>query len=170
MNRLTAIGLASLVAYGLLLASKYTGVVSAARQDAPVAAAQEPASAPLAGVQALTPDPAPRALQSFPSPAPRSLPVRSSIGQEYRAARDLKAFADGLSSRGDQLTADERYYLAKALEECQFVTSITESISSSSRAETLCTSIRRWLNSNSLRKPVSYVAALVSGRSLTGSS
>ena len=37
MNRLTAIGLASLVAYGLLIATKYTGVVSAARQDAPVA-------------------------------------------------------------------------------------------------------------------------------------
>ena len=33
MNRLTAIGLASLVAYGLLIATKYTGVVSAARED-----------------------------------------------------------------------------------------------------------------------------------------
>ena len=33
MNRLTAIGLASLVAYGLLIASKYTGVVTAARED-----------------------------------------------------------------------------------------------------------------------------------------
>ena len=33
MNRLTAIGLASLVAYGLLIAIKYTGVVSAARED-----------------------------------------------------------------------------------------------------------------------------------------
>ena len=33
MNRLTAIGLASLVAYGLLIASKYTGFVSAARED-----------------------------------------------------------------------------------------------------------------------------------------
>ena len=33
MNRLTAIGLASLVAYGLLIASKYTGIVSAARED-----------------------------------------------------------------------------------------------------------------------------------------
>ena len=33
MNRLTAIGLASLVAYGLLIATKYTGVVSAARES-----------------------------------------------------------------------------------------------------------------------------------------
>jgi len=128
MNRLTAIGLASLVAYGLLLASKYTGVVSAAHSDAASAPVQEAASAPLTGVQALTPDPAPRALQAFPSPAPRVMPVRASIGQEFRTTRDLKAFADGLSSRGDQLTADERYFLAKALEECQFVTSITEDL------------------------------------------
>ena len=35
MNRLTAIGLASLVAYGLLLTTKYMGVVSAAREDKP---------------------------------------------------------------------------------------------------------------------------------------
>ncbi len=36
MNRLTAIGLASLVAYGLLIASKYTGFVSAgARRQGP---------------------------------------------------------------------------------------------------------------------------------------
>ena len=42
MNRLTAIGLASLVAYGALIAAKYTGVVSAAREEsvAPVAAQQ----------------------------------------------------------------------------------------------------------------------------------
>ena len=33
MNRLTAIGLASLVAYGLLITTKYTGVVSAARDE-----------------------------------------------------------------------------------------------------------------------------------------
>ena len=44
MNRLTAIGLASLVAYGLLVASKYTGVVSAARDDRPLQTAQSPES------------------------------------------------------------------------------------------------------------------------------
>ena len=33
MNRLTAIGLASLVAYGLLITSKYMGVVSAAHDE-----------------------------------------------------------------------------------------------------------------------------------------
>ena len=34
-------------------------------------------------------------------------------------ARDLKAFADALYSRSATLTGDERYHLAKALEECQ---------------------------------------------------
>ena len=129
MNRLTAIGLASLVAYGLLLASKYTGVVSAARQDAVPAPAAQEASAPLTGVQALNPDPAPRALQSFPTPAPRPATVRvAGIAQEFRTTRDLKAFADNLSARGSQLTADERYFLAKTLEECQFVASLTEDL------------------------------------------
>ena len=129
MNRLTAIGLASLVAYGLLIATKYTGVVSAARQDAPVAPpVKEAAVEPLAGVQSLTPDPAPRALPAFPSPATRTGPRISPVALEFRTTRDLKAFADGLSSRGGQLTAEERYYLAKALEECQFVTSITEDL------------------------------------------
>jgi len=129
MNRLTAIGLASLVAYGLLIASKYTGVVSAARQDAVVSPpAQEAQGTPLSGVQALNPDPAPRALSSFPAPAHVTLARVSPIGQEFRTTRDLKAFADGLSSRGNALTADERYFLAKTLEECQFVTSITEDL------------------------------------------
>ena len=129
MNRLTAIGLASLVAYGVLLATKYTGVVSAARQDAAVSAPPEAQAATLSGVQALNPDTAPKALASFPSPAPRTGITRvAGIGQEFRTTRDLKAFADGLTARGDLLTADERYFLAKTLEECQFVTSITEDL------------------------------------------
>jgi len=130
MNRLTAIGLASLVAYGLLLATKYTGVVSAARQDSPVVGpVREAAVEPLSGIQSLTPDPAPRALPVFPAPATRAPGPRvSPVALEFRTTRDLKAFADGLSGRGEQLTAEERYYLAKALEECQFVTSITEDL------------------------------------------
>jgi hypothetical protein len=130
MNRLTAIGLASLVAYGLLLASKYTGVVSAARQDAvePPTALQA-SGATLSGVQALNAEPRPRPLASFPTPSARPPIARvSAIAQEFRTTRDLKAFADGLSSRGDALGADERYFLAKTLEECQFVTSITEDL------------------------------------------
>jgi hypothetical protein len=129
MNRLTAIGLASLVAYGLLLASKYTGVVSAARQDAVTGPpSREAPAVALTGVQALTPDPLPRSLPAFPTAARAPAPRMSPVALEFRTTRDLKAFADGLSSRGDQLTADERYYLAKTLEECQFVTSITEDL------------------------------------------
>ena len=129
MNRLTAIGLASLVAYGLLLASKYTGVVSAARPDSGPAQAVQEAPSAASGVQALTPEPTPRSLASFPAPSARPSATRvSAIAVEFRTTRDLKAFADGLSSRGDRLGADERYFLAKALEECQFVTSINEDI------------------------------------------
>jgi hypothetical protein len=129
MNRLTAIGLASLVAYGLLLASKYTGVVSAARPDGVVQPlAREASAEPLSGVQALTVDAAPRTLPVFTSSARASSSRVSPVALEFRTTRDLKAFADGLSQRGDQLSGDERYFLAKALEECQFVTSITEDL------------------------------------------
>ncbi|HUP31262.1 MAG TPA: hypothetical protein VM122_13875 [Usitatibacter sp.] len=130
MNRLTAIGLASLVAYGVLIAAKYTGVVSAAREErVPVAAAPvEPAQ----GTVVVTPpNPLPRAttFTSFPAPVARTEGNRvSGLAAEFRAARDLKAFADGLSARGANLTADERYHLAKALEECQFTTSINEDL------------------------------------------
>ena len=129
MNRLTAIGLASLVAYGLLLASKYAGVVSAAHTDSVVEPPVREASVePLSGVQALTPDPAPRTL-GFATPATRApSPRMSPVALEFRTTRDLKAFADGLKQRGDALSGDERYFLAKALEECQFVTSITEDL------------------------------------------
>lgn len=127
MNRLTAIGLASLAAYGLLIATKYIGVVSAAREEqAPRAAALaplEPLDVP--GVQAMAPAPRQAAL---PPPSPRSdMPRLSAVAVEFRAARDLKAFADGLAARGN-LTADERYHLARALEECQFTTSINEDL------------------------------------------
>jgi hypothetical protein len=110
MNRLTAIGLASLVAYGLLITSKYVGVVSAARQDG----ASKPAL-----VQPI----------SLPTPIPRAEPVRASaIALDFRSTRDLKAFADALAARRDSLTADERYHLAKALEECQFATNVNEDL------------------------------------------
>ena len=61
MNRLTAIGLASLVAYGLLIGSKYAGFVSAAREErAPIAQAPDAVPAPnqvVAGVKGLQPLP-----------------------------------------------------------------------------------------------------------------
>jgi len=128
MNRLTAIGLASLVAYGLLIASKYAGVVTEAR-DAKVASRTDVAS-----LDSATPAPAPAApklvTQPFtrmPLPVGRPEPVRASaVALEFRQSRDLKAFADALLARRDTLTADERYHLAKALEECQFTAAINE--------------------------------------------
>jgi len=132
MNRLTAIGLASLAAYALLIATKYAGVVSAARED----------KGPRAGVVASIPeDDTPAA--AFPGGASRvdravlalspavvkSDHRASAIAVEFRQSRDLKAFADALFARKSDLTADERYHLAKALEECQFATSLTEDIS-----------------------------------------
>ncbi|MEO7744389.1 MAG: hypothetical protein ABIR98_15740 [Usitatibacter sp.] len=133
MNRLTAIGLASLVAYGVLIASKYTGVVSAAPEEA---ASQQAAQEPRERVASITPratDEAPKPLATLPAPIPRAEPSRMSpVALEFRSARDLKAFAEGLSARRGDLTGDERYHLAKALEECQFATSINEDLAAHS--------------------------------------
>lgn len=131
MNRLTAIGLASLAAYGLLIASKYTGIVSA-KEDAPtrVAAAQAQAKASRSEVRAVAPEERQQPLV-LPAPVPRmDAPRMSPVAMEFRASRDLKAFADNLASRRAGLTADERYHLAKALEECQFATTINEDLAS----------------------------------------
>ena len=128
MNRLTAIGLASLVAYGLLIASKYTGFVSAAREDK---ATHQAASGPLvvgSAVFGVSPEPAQRTV-SLPPPVARAEQMRASPSAlEFRAARDLKAFADALNARRASLTSDERYHLAKALEECQFTTTVNEDL------------------------------------------
>src|SRR5215216_2434114 len=106
MNRITAIGLASLVAYGLLIGSKYAGFVSAAREDR-ASAGSAPASEVVdnhGGLAALKPL-APQAAVPMPAPVPRVQPVRASAAAlEFRAARDLKAFADSLFSRRDSLT------------------------------------------------------------------
>ncbi len=127
MKRLTAIGLASLVAYGLLIASKYAGVVTEAR-DAKVAPRGEAADLDLASAAAPSaPKLATQPLVHMPLPVGRPEPVRASpVALEFRQSRDLKAFADALLARRDSLTADERYHLAKALEECQFTASINE--------------------------------------------
>jgi hypothetical protein len=50
------------------------------------------------------------------------------VALEFRAARDLRTFAEALLARQGSLTADERYFLAKAIEECQFATSINEDL------------------------------------------
>jgi hypothetical protein len=129
MNRLTAIGLASLVAYGLLITSKYTGVVSAAREDSSASSLRLGDEAAMkAVVMGVRAEPV-HATVSLPAPLPRAEQMRASPSAvEFRAARDLKAFADGLYSRRSSLTGDERYHLAKALEECQFTTTINEDI------------------------------------------
>ena len=129
MNRLTAIGLASIVAYGLLIASKYAGVVSAAPDNGstPSAAPEASQQAALSGVEALAERPQP--LPAFPAPVARPNAQKlSQVALEFRTTRDLKSFADALAARAESLTPDERYHLAKALEECQFVTSITEDL------------------------------------------
>lgn len=131
MNRLTAIGLASLAAYALLIGSKYAGFVSAAHDDGAVnvASLHAPESSEKnSAVVPLEPLPVPRHA-NMPPPVPRVQPVRASAAAlDYRASRDLKGYADGLFSRRDALTGDERYYLAKALEECQFATTMNEDL------------------------------------------
>lgn len=131
MNRLTAIGLASLVAYGLLIATKYTSVVSASRHESgPAVRVASLAPATLEEPAGVNPEPMPRRVP-FATPSPVRLaepPRASAIALEFRQARDLKAFADALLARKATLTGDERYHLAKALEECQFATSLTEDI------------------------------------------
>jgi len=129
MNRLTAIGLASLAAYGLLIASKYTGLVSAAPEQRAPGAHVEAVEGDVSRVQPSAPAPRASALTSLPAPIARPQPLKASAtALEFRAARDLRIFADTLAARQDSLTADERYYLAKALEECQFATSINEDL------------------------------------------
>lgn len=128
MNRLTAIGLASLVAYGLLITSKYVGVVSAARQDAPKAVAVAHDSYEAPAFVPVRSEARPQAL-ALPAPIPRVEPVRASAtALDFRSTRDLKTFADALAARRESLTADERYHLAKALEECQFATNVNEDL------------------------------------------
>src|SRR5207344_2611360 len=128
MNRLTAIGLASLVAYGLLLTTKYVGVVSAAREDKGAVSALSEGKVGSAVVAAPAEVPVTRKV-SLPPPLPRTEPMRiSATAIDFRSSRDLKAFVDALNSRRDSLTGDESYFLAKALEECQFTTTVNEDL------------------------------------------
>jgi hypothetical protein len=72
--------------------------------------------------------PAPQRV-SLPPPVPRTEPIRASVtAVDFRASRDLKTFADALQARRASLNGDERYFLAKALEECQFTTTVNEDL------------------------------------------
>ncbi len=130
MNRLTAFGLLSLVAYGLMIGSKYTGLVSATREDgASTPVAENAQEIPGVSLATRLEPLAPQRPVSMPAPVQRSAPVRiSPVALEYRSARDLKAYADALLQRRASLSSDENYYLAKALEECQFATTINEDL------------------------------------------
>jgi hypothetical protein len=129
MNRLTAIGLASLVAWGVLIATKYASFAPASAGDRASARTTSHEGKATIGESAVLPVAAePRATVSIAS-ANRIQTVKASAASlEFRAATDLKAYADQLSARRASLTADERYHLAKTLEECQFVASMNEDL------------------------------------------
>lgn len=135
MNRLTVIGLASLVAYGILLAAKWDGVPAPAASSVDaVAANPEPAVQPLSGdglvLASSSSRPAPI---RFPTPvvAPAGQGL-SAVAAQFRATRDLKAFADALLARRSSLDQEERFYLARALETCGFATSINDDLAAAS--------------------------------------
>ncbi len=115
----------------MLLATKYTGFVSAAREEkGPLASLQDGTVAGSAVVGMVGSEPTPERVK-LPPPLARAEQMRTSPSAiEFRSSRDLKAFADGLLARRAELTGDERYHLAKALEECQFTTAINEDLAS----------------------------------------
>jgi hypothetical protein len=132
MNRLTAIGLASLVAYGVLLVAKW-GDAPVDREAVSSASRAAPAGAPSPGrdesiVVASTPARAAPMPLAAPVSAPLANRAVSGVAAEFRTTRDLKAFVDGLMARKGQLTAEERFYLAKALESCLFANSVNEDL------------------------------------------
>ncbi len=138
MNRLTAIGLASFVAYGVLLASVWRDDSAAAEANrasqagAPAASEMSASPSPDTHRNAVQATPA-RRLAAMPLPTPvvrAASPITSSIASEFRSARDLKAYADALMARKSNLTADERFHLAKALESCLFANTVNEDLAS----------------------------------------
>jgi hypothetical protein len=135
MNRITAIGLASLVAYGVLLAAKWEGSPPAPQAGSGAPGAGQPAgisSEPglLVRTGALSRPATPR---RAPGEGHSGESARlSAVAQQFRHTRDLKAFADALLARKDSLDREERYYLAKALETCAFATSINDDLAAAS--------------------------------------
>ena len=112
MNRLTAIGLASLVAYGVLLAAKWDGAPAAAvrgfrrRRSQPTGLRRaRRRRRPGPGRQCAV---VPRR-QPFQSPvAAHAVHRPSAVASQFRSTRDLKAFADALLARKDSLDREER--------------------------------------------------------------
>jgi hypothetical protein len=138
MKRLTAIGLASIAAYGILLVAKWEGADTASvGKEASISTAVSEANGARLDRSATGTDSAqatPRRLTaSFPLPAARATQATllpTTVASEFRSSRDLKAFADALAARKSTLNADERFHLAKALESCLFANSINEDLAS----------------------------------------
>lgn len=132
MNRLTAIGLASLVAYGVLLASLWDESPATATAGSGSVVANDPAApVSLASAQSeVQPMPAARLYAPVvrpPSAAPATGRL-SPVAAQFRQSRDLKAFVDALLARRNSLDHEERYYLARALETCAFATSMNDDL------------------------------------------
>ncbi len=134
MNRLTAIGLASLVAYGVLLAAKWEGAPSASPTGiSTLSATDRAAPMPLQGNGSVQPASVSRTFKAAPQRAAAHEAARLSlVATQFRQTRDLKAFADALLARKDSLDREERYYLAKALETCSFATSVNDDLAAAS--------------------------------------
>lgn len=132
MNRLTAIGFASLVAYGVLLAAKWDGSTppSAGAAIAP-SASHSPHARPAQGIVA-TSFGSRTSTGSGLHAVPHSGMRLSAVASQFRSTRDLKAFADALLARKDSLDQEERYYLAKALETCSFATAVNDDLATAS--------------------------------------
>ncbi len=133
MNRLTAIGLVSLVAYGVLLASMWdeSPARSAAGNGAIVArddAAPNAGPAPASAIQARESAARPRVVAVAHRPAAAPVKRLSAVALEFRQTRDLKAFVDALLARKDSLDHEERYFLARALETCAFATAMNDDL------------------------------------------
>lgn len=135
MNRLTAIGFVSLVAYGLLLAAKWDSDPTPANGGSAVISTAERATDRTAsgnGIFATGLAPRSAAIAAQTPVASQAVQHTSAVALQFRATRDLKAFADALLARKESLDREERYYLAKALETCSFATSINDDLAATS--------------------------------------
>src|SRR5574340_738897 len=133
MNRLTAIVLASLVAYGVLLATLWDGKAASPGAGARAAVSADPAitvsaSASVASAREPAARPHYAASPRHSVSPPASVRRLSGVAQEFRQTRDLKAFVDSLLARKDILNHEERYFLARALETCAFATAMNDDL------------------------------------------
>ncbi|MBL0141160.1 MAG: hypothetical protein IPP91_03630 [Betaproteobacteria bacterium] len=133
MNRITAIGLVSLVAYGVLLATKWEGAPApVSSHSEAISATLQPAGQALRGDVHVQAGFARRSSGAAKIVSPVAVQRLSAVATQFRQTRDLKAFSDALLARKDSLDREERFYLAKALETCGFATSINDDLATAS--------------------------------------